>query len=149
MAAPSEGTRASTSWDNLAEVVRSYIAIFVVTFSLLFILIAWAVRGIGDAERIATFLAGILGLVIGYYFGKEGVDQARAEAEKADREAGQAAQLRAIAEEVASDADDDLRRRAEAQREKIQEYVALLDAAEKDPNRKVKDLLEEFYGDED
>lgn len=147
MAVPVGGAAAGERRGALPEVVRSFIAIFVVTFSLFFILIAWAVRGIGDAERLATILAGILGLVIGYYFGKEGVDDARAAATKAEKTATEAARLREMALEVAQDFDDDLRKQAEEQRRVIEEYKSFLDAAEKRPERKVKDLLGEFFGD--
>ncbi len=133
-------------WGSLSEVVRSYIAIFVVTFGLLFLLIAWAARGIEDAERVATIIAGILGLVIGYYFGKEGVDKAREDAEKAEREAGQASQMRAIAESVAVETDEEVRPALKAHAETIAEYAQLLGELQKDPNRKVKDALEAFYG---
>jgi len=133
---------------TLPEIVRSYIAVFVVTITFLFIIVAWAARGVGEAERIATILAGILGLVIGYYFGKEGVDQARAAAEDAGRTAVQAEQLSAVAASVTDQTQEDLRAEVGELSALLGEYKAFLDAAEKNPEQKVKELLETFKSDE-
>lgn len=135
-----------------SERVRSFLAIFVVVASYVFIGIAWASTGISGAERMAAVFTGMIGLVIGHYFGSRGVDTARRNEQ----------QVRSSSRRDISDAGDKNRQvreqlegyvqevegQVQAYEDQIREYHAvvreygdLLTKAEANPDQKVKDLL--------
>lgn len=72
------------SW---AEFVRAYMGLFVVTLTLSTLVLGWFVLGIDETERAAAILLGVLGSVIGYYFGQRGTTRAQDLAEEATRRA--------------------------------------------------------------
>lgn len=55
--------------------VRAVLAYLVVGGGMLLVAVAWVARG-PDAERLATALAGLIGLVLGYYFGSRAGERA-------------------------------------------------------------------------
>ncbi len=69
-----------------AEAVRGAIAIYIVFVGIAVIIWAWYLRGVAEAESVAAILAGIIGIVMGYYFGRHGVDRAQTLAEEANKE---------------------------------------------------------------
>lgn len=52
-----------------SEAVRSILAYAVVAGGMLLLGLAW-LTGAANAERLAAVLAGLMGLVLGYYFGR-------------------------------------------------------------------------------
>ena len=77
---------------SLHDKVRAFLALYIVVGGLFIIGLGWVYYGIDETERMAAILLGIIGTVTGYYFGKQGVDQAqemtniaRADREKAER----------------------------------------------------------------
>ena len=60
-----------------AEWVRSGIAVFVVVFAFAIIGYAWGLRGISDAKELSAIFLGMVGIVMGYYFGSKGVSKAQ------------------------------------------------------------------------
>ncbi len=66
-----------------AERVREWLALFVVLFGLTAIVVGWFALGISETERAAAILLGIIGTVLGYYFGQRGTTRAQDLAETA------------------------------------------------------------------
>jgi hypothetical protein len=59
----------------------------VVLFGLIAIVVGWFALGISEAERAAAILLGVIGTVLGYYFGQRGTTRAQDMADKATRRA--------------------------------------------------------------
>lgn len=86
--APSPPLRGPASWTRPrwpsgAEQVREWLALFVVLFGLTAIVVGWFALGISETERAAAMLLGIIGTVLGYYFGQRGTTRAQDLAEAA------------------------------------------------------------------
>ncbi|HLE97910.1 MAG TPA: hypothetical protein VI997_11110 [Candidatus Thermoplasmatota archaeon] len=72
-----------TAWHRTApEIVRSMIALAVVLGGLSMIGLSWWTRGTDDAQRLVGMLGGVIGVVTGYYFGRQGVESAQAESSR-------------------------------------------------------------------
>lgn len=108
----------------MAEYVRSFLAVVVVIVSLAVIVAAYAYRGIGDAERLASIFGASLGFVLGYYFGREGVDRAEGHAEKATMEK--------LDIQKRTEKFDEFRSRVEASKELAREYVRIMKLLEEE-----------------
>lgn len=74
-------------WPNGAERVREWLALFVVLFGLTAIVVGWFALGISETERAAAILLGVIGTVLGFYFGQRGTTRAQDLAEEATRRA--------------------------------------------------------------
>jgi uncharacterized membrane-anchored protein YhcB (DUF1043 family) len=59
-----------------ADTVRSVLAYFVVVWSLAVVFIAAAAFGVDEAMRFSAFFSGLVGVVLGFYFGRHGTEQA-------------------------------------------------------------------------
>ena len=69
-----------------AELIRGFIAVFLIVNGTFAIIVAWAARGISDAETMAAIFLGVIGTVTGYYFGQRGADKAQRNADVANLE---------------------------------------------------------------
>jgi ABC-type transporter Mla subunit MlaD len=140
-----------------SERVRTFLAIFVVVASFVMIGVAWASTGISGAERMAAIFTGLVGLVIGHYFGSRGVDVARRNERQvrssSRRDISQATEK---TREFRSELEENLQELAgqvEAYEEQltkyhpiVKEYADFLARAEAEPERKVKELLDSIGG---
>jgi hypothetical protein len=71
-----------------AENVRSVLAYVIVVGQLGFVIAMTAWRGIETGERVAAVSTGILGAVVGFYFGRQGFERALGQATAAERARG-------------------------------------------------------------
>lgn len=74
-------------WPNGTERVRAWLALFVVLFGLSAIVVGWFALGIAQTERAAAILLGVIGTVLGFYFGQRGTTRAQDLADMATRRA--------------------------------------------------------------
>lgn len=80
---------------KLGEIVRAILALTIVLGGFVFIWVAWGTRSLDDARGIATLMAGLMGAVMGYYFGARGVDHAEKAVAIAQNQLAQASHLAA------------------------------------------------------
>ncbi len=80
-------SRTRPRWPSGAEQVREWLALFVVLFGLTAIVVGWFALGISETERAAAILLGVIGTVLGYYFGQRGTTRAQDMADEATRRA--------------------------------------------------------------
>ena len=125
---------------SLAEWVRSALAIFVVFFGLAIIAYAWGLRGISDAKELSAVLLGMVGIVLGYYFGSKGVDKAQ-DIAKQEAEDSKLQQLR-------TSNYDALKSKFVEYQGEVAEYARLMDEISKDNTlkAKVQELLAKIQG---
>ncbi len=122
---------------GLAELVRSFLAVFIVILGLLAIVLAYGFRSLGDAERLATLFSGFIGIVLGYYFGRLGVDRAESRASQADTERKE---IQRKTEKF-----DEFRTKMEDYREYAKEYMRVIEFMEQqhpEVAKKVDEYLE-------
>lgn len=89
--------------------VRSVLALGIVMGGILAILAVWIVRGSVESKDLTAFLVGTIGTVVGFYFGRQGVDAAQDKAtnEAADKSkaALELANAKAAADKAQQNAD--------------------------------------------
>ena len=95
--------------NKLAEWIRGILALFVVIGGLIIIFAFYWSKSADLAKDVATIVSGMIGLVLGYYFGTKGVEnvvRAATNAEEAAKQAAESATFertgRAIAERSAA-----------------------------------------------
>jgi uncharacterized membrane protein len=76
--------------------VRSALALGIVLGGMVIIFLIWAIRGSTESKDLTGFLIGTIGAVVGFYFGRQGVDAAQ------DLASTEAAQKAKAAEELAN-----------------------------------------------
>lgn len=67
----------------LDDTVRTIVALAIVFVGLIVIVGAWALRSASDAEALSSVMTGLMGGVLGYYFGASGKAKSDADADKA------------------------------------------------------------------
>lgn len=96
---PRERAERDLPWWVRGDAVRSILAYLVVPPGLFLIALMFAFRPATDAEHVAAILVGLIGGVLGYYFGSRGVDQFQ-------KIADEKSQAKEVAKETAEDAID-------------------------------------------
>ncbi|MFQ6013436.1 MAG: hypothetical protein ACE5LS_07310 [Thermoplasmata archaeon] len=71
---------------KLGEQVRAILAIFIVFFVIFLLALVWFLLGIQDVDRGAIILMPLVTLVLGYYFGTRGTQEAQKRIEEARTE---------------------------------------------------------------
>jgi hypothetical protein len=115
--------------NRLAEWIRGILALFVVIGGLVIIFSFFWSKGADLAKDVATIVSGMIGLVLGYYFGTKGIENVARAANNSERAAHQAV----------STADLERRGRVAAEKtsmnlrqlqQKVTEYEGLIDEYE-------------------
>lgn len=83
--APASSPAALTT--GLDESVRTIIALAIALGGLTVIIGAWALRPVSDAEAVSSVMTGLMGGVLGYYFGASGKAKSDSTADKATAKA--------------------------------------------------------------
>lgn len=138
-AAPRPPVRPLSDW------VRAAIALFVVFGGGWLFGHLWLFRDVEDAQKLGAALSGLVGLVVGHYFGHQGIDRAEAEAAQArEREA----LVRTLAAGLAAE-DQAAQRKLAGVAAQAEEYQRLLAAASADPalREKLNHVLASIRGD--
>ncbi len=115
--------------NKLAEWIRGILALFVVIGGLIIIFAFYWSKSADQAKDVATIVSGMIGLVLGYYFGTKGVEnvvKAANNAELAAFQAAQSAQLERKGRVVAERSAANLRQL----QNKVVEYETLIDQYE-------------------
>ena len=130
----------SNSGPSLPEYVRSGLAAFVVVFGFVLIAYAWSSRGISDSKELAAIFLGVIGIVMGYYFGRQGVERAQEIAALQTQEK-RLTQLKTLNY-------DALKAQNEALERSVTRYERLLEKVSKDSElkRKIEELLTQVSG---
>jgi hypothetical protein len=123
-----------------ADNVRSGLAYFVVVWSLAVVLVAVAAFGVDDAMRLSAFFSGLVGVVLGFYFGKQGTELA---VQQVETTKGMAAASAKVAQDMLDQKVDaavktnrealaKVRKNYEALNSKYPEHMEIVDALLKD-----------------
>jgi uncharacterized membrane protein YeaQ/YmgE (transglycosylase-associated protein family) len=91
-----------------SENVRSILAYFIVIGLLAFIIAMTMWKGIDAGERVAAICTGIIGAVVGFYFGRQGFDKALQRANVAEQASAVDAHVKNLAEGTANQLKDTL-----------------------------------------
>lgn len=126
------------AWTHPDTFVRSTLALLVVVFSGLFVFGRWPGVDVSVSEGRAAIVAGVVGTIIGYYFGSRGVDRAEERATDAvEKQAKVEAQAISVRDKVES-----LNGRVSA--EDLDRYGALLDLLDREADFATKEKVQEF-----
>src|SRR5687767_9648932 len=88
-------------WWMEPRYVRRSLALGIVLGGILVVLAAWIWRGSAESKELTAFLVGIIGIVVGFYFGRQGVDAAQDKATHEAADKSRAAQELANAKAAA------------------------------------------------
>jgi hypothetical protein len=108
--------------------VRSLLGLGVVVGGGSLLSIVWILHGAQDTNELTKYVIGLMGIVLGFYFGREGVEDARREAEDARERASRESQYARGYRDATREYEETLEKvlpGAEA-------FARLLDAAERD-----------------
>ena len=122
--------------ETLPEYIRAFIAVFVIMVSFAIIFSAWYLRGINEAEGVAAIFSGSIGIVMGYYFGRTGVEKAQLSAEKAQQSADDAITgLQKANTELKMELEEsrEMESQLEMYKQYAKDYAKLVDEISKDP----------------
>lgn len=126
------------AWTHPDTFVRSALALLVVVFSGLFVFGRWPGVDVSVSEGRAALVAGVVGTILGHYFGSRGVD--RAEQRATD----------AVAKQVQVEVQAaDVRRKVETLADpvtaaEILRYERLLGFLDREADQATKEKLQEF-----
>ncbi len=115
--------------NKLAEWIRGILALFVVIGGLVIIFAFYWSKSAELAKDVATIVSGMIGLVLGYYFGTKGVEnvvRAATNAEEAARQAAHSAEFERTGRAVAERSAANLRQL----QNKVVEYESLIEQYE-------------------
>lgn len=120
---------------TLSDKVRASLAIFIVYVGMGSILAVWAIQGAEDGERLAAVLLGVIGSVTGYYFGKQGLDKAQDQADRASAEKKKI--------ETRTAYFDEIKKKADTFAVYAEKYLEIVEAAKTDTDldEKIKKAL--------
>jgi hypothetical protein len=132
------GTSGLAAWARPDNFVRSALALLVVVFSGLFVFGRWPSVDVAVSESRAAIVAGVVGTILGDYFGSRGVE--RAEARATDAVEGkvqvkaEAAQVREEVQALARNGTHDA----------MDRYDRLLDLLDREADLATKEKVQEF-----